>query len=107
MKINYEQMSIWEVEKASYLILTAKQLGMQLDSCVEISVNQNSGYTYLWSEDYNFTLYMPINCDLKKEDVYVLHYNYESGEEIEECLSIFENLDDIEQWSDRLLSLNN
>jgi len=52
-------------------------------------------------------LYMPINCDLKKEDVYVLHYNYESGEEIEECLSIFENLDDIEQWSDRLLSLNN
>jgi len=107
MKINYEQMSIWEVEKASYLILTAKELGMQLDSYGEVSVNKNSGYTYIWLEDFNFSLYMPINCDLKRDDVYVLHTDFETGEETEESLSKFKTLDDIEEWASKLNLLNN
>jgi hypothetical protein len=107
MKINYEQMSIWEVEKASYLILTAKELGMQLDSYGEVSVNQNSGYTYIWLEDFNFSLYMPINCDLKREDVYILYTDCETGEETEESLKHFETLNDIEEWALKLNLLNN
>ena len=107
MKINYEQMSIWEVEKASYLILIAKELGMQLDSYGEVSVNQNSGYTYIWLEDFNFSLYMPINCDLKRDDVYVLHTDFETGDETEESLSKFKTLDDIEEWASKLNLLKN
>ena len=32
MKTNFETMTSWEIEKASYLILTAKKLGMDLYS---------------------------------------------------------------------------
>lgn len=95
MKTNYETMTSWEIEKASYLILTAKELGMKLDCYGEVSVNPNSGYTYIWLEDYEFTLYMPINCDLQREDVYVLFTDFETGEETEESLAEFEDINDI------------
>jgi hypothetical protein len=98
MKTNYETMTSWEIEKASYLILTAKKLGMDLCTYGEVAVNVNSGYTYIWLENYNFTLFMPINCDLKREDVYVLHTDFETGEETEESLKQFETLNDIEEW---------
>jgi hypothetical protein len=95
MKTNYETMTSWEIEKASYLILTAKELGMKLDCYGEVSVNPNSGYTYIWLEDYEFTLYMPINCDLQREDVYVLFTDFETGEETEESLAEFQDINDI------------
>jgi hypothetical protein len=98
MTTNYDQMTSWEIEKASYLILTAKELGMKLDSYGEVSVNPNSGYTYIWLEDYGFSLYMPINCDLQRKDVYVLLNDYETGEEIDESLEHFESLKDIYEF---------
>jgi hypothetical protein len=98
MKTNYETMTSWEIEKASYIILTAKELGMDLNSYGEVNVNLNSGYTYLWLEDYDFSLYMPINCELKREDVYVLHTDFETGEEVEESLIHFESINDINEW---------
>ena len=98
MKTNYETMTSWEIEKASYLILTAKRLGMDLYSYGEVAVNKNSGYTYIWLEDYNFTLYMPINCDLTRDDVYVLYTHFETGEETAESLKEFKTLNDIEEW---------
>ena len=98
MTTNYNSMTSWEIEKASYLILTAKQLGMQLDSYGEVSVNPNSGYTYIWLEDYGFSLYMPINCDLQRKDVYVLFTDYETGEETEESLEHFTNINDIYEF---------
>ena len=98
MKTNYEKMTSWEIEKASYLILTAKKLGMDLCTYGEVAVNQYSGHTYLWLEDYNFTLFMPINCDLKRDDVYVLHTDFETGEETEESLKQFQTLNEIEEW---------
>jgi hypothetical protein len=91
-------MTSWEIEKASYLILTAKQLGMQLDSYGEVSVNPNSGYTYIWLEDYGFSLYMPINCDLQRKDIYVLFTDHETGEETEESLEHFTNINDIYEF---------
>ena len=49
----------WERKKAIYLMEIAEnKLNMNLSNYGEIAVNQNSGYTYLWLEDYNFTLYM-------------------------------------------------
>ena len=41
---------------------------------------------------------MPINCDLKREDIYVLHSDFETGEETEESLKQFKTLNDIEEW---------
>ncbi len=98
MTTNYNSMTSWEIEKASYLILTAKQLGMQLDSYGEVSVNPNSGYTYIWLEDYGFSLYMPINCDLQRKDIYVLFTDHETGEETEESLEHFTSINDIYEF---------
>jgi hypothetical protein len=98
MHTNFETMTGWEIEKASYLVLTAKKLGMKLDCYGELSVNSSSGYTYLWLENHNFTLYMPINCDLKRDDVYVIYTNSETGKETEESLKQFKTLNDIEEW---------
>lgn len=103
MKYNFEQMTDWELDKANFLIQTARQLGMSLQSYGEVSVNPNSGYTYLWSEIYPFTLFMPISCELKREDVYVI-WTAEDGEEIEESLFHFEDLESIEDW---VIKLNN
>lgn len=106
MKTNYEKMTSWEIEKASYLIITAKQLGMDLQSYGEVAVNQYSGYTYIWLEDYDFTLYMPINCELKREDIYVLYTDSETGEEIEESLKHFETLNDIYEFINTIKNEN-
>ena len=70
---------------------------MNLDCYGEIGVNNNSGYTYLWLEDYNFTLYMPINCELSKNDIYALWTNMENGDEDEMTLGN-STIEDIEEW---------
>lgn len=84
----------WEREKALFLIETAENLGMELDSFGEIGVNQHSGYTYIWSENYPFTLFMPINCELTRDDVFVLFTNFDNGDEEEIILGDM-SLDDI------------
>jgi hypothetical protein len=43
---------------------------------------------------------------LKREDVYVLWTNYQTGEEIEESLSEFNDLEDINQWVTKLENEN-
>jgi len=102
MTTKFEKMTKWEVEKAAFLILMAKDLDMDIHCYGELDINQNSGYTYLWLEDYPFSLYMPINCDLKREDVYVLWTNHQTGEEIEESLEAFNDLKDIYEWVNKL-----
>jgi hypothetical protein len=97
MNYNFTQMADWELDKANFLIQMARQLGMSLQSYGEVSVNPNSGYTYLWSEDYPFTLFMPISCELKRDDVYVI-WTSQDGEEIEESLFHFEDLEAIDDW---------
>lgn len=102
MTTNFENMCPWEIEKAAYLILKAKQLGMDLNSYGELSVNKNSGYTYLWLEDYPFSLFMPINCDLIEEDIYVNYFDSETGQETEESLANFSDIDEIHNWVSQL-----
>ena len=100
---NLKTMTLWELEKAMFLLKTARELNMDISTSeLIVSVNNNSGYTYLWSENYNFTLYMPISCELTREDVYVLWTNSENNEEIEENFSEFFNLKDIENWANEL-----
>ena len=93
----------WERKKAIYLMNIAEnKLNMNLDSYGEIGVNQNSGYTYLWLEDYPFCLFMPINCEQKISDIYVMHTNFENGDETEKSLADFNNLDEIYDWINEL-----
>jgi len=102
MEINNKNMCKWELEKAVYLQSVAVKLGMDLTVYGEVSVNPNSGYTYLWLEDYNFTLYMPINCELIIQDVVALWTNPNSGEELEYTLTNKTTLDTLEAWASKL-----
>lgn len=99
--MNYDAMNkmcTWERRKAIYLLSVAENdLKMETSGFSEIAVNPYSGYTYLWLEDYNFCLYMPINCDLKKEDVWVMWTSYDNGDEEEVILGDM-TLQDIYEW---------
>lgn len=97
----------WERQKALYLMQMAEEIGIEYaDSYGCIAVNNTSGYTYLWCEDYSFTLYMPINCDLTPDHVFVMWTNYETGEETERQLSKFmdsvNTLEAIQEWTEQL-----
>ena len=93
-----KNMGEWEQRKALYLMEIALDLNIELDEMVEIGVNQNSGYTYLFSYDVPFTLYMPIYCELTKDDVWIMTTDNMTGEEYERTLgdATFEEL---EIWS--------
>lgn len=95
---NLNKMCQWEREKAMFLIKVAEGLGMDIEGYGELAVNENSGYTYLWLEDYSFTLYMPINCDLETKDVYALWSSPYDGEEKEITLDNL-TLGDLEKWA--------
>ena len=92
----------WEREKAMFLVKVAKDLDMDTEGYGIIDVNPNSGYTYLWLENYNFTLFMPINCDLVKNDVYALWTNSNNGDEIEKSLKEDTTLKELEEWTEKL-----
>lgn len=98
MTTNYEKMCKWELEKAVFLQKIAVDLDMNLTGYGEVSVNPNSGFTYLWLEDYPFCLYMPINCDLIKTDVCAIWVNMENGDEEEFDLEGDTTLSDLEEW---------
>lgn len=98
MEFKLNDMCDWERKKAIFLMSVAEDLGMDLSSYGEVAVNQNSGYTYVWSENYNFSIYMPIDCELKKEDIYALWTNSNDGEEREMSLEKNTTLKDIEDW---------
>ena len=102
MNIEINKMCQWEREKAVFLIGVAEDLGMNIDSYGEVAVNPNSGYTYIWLEDFDFSLYMPINCELVKSDVWALWSNPNNGAEIEKQLEEDTTLEDLEQWANEL-----
>lgn len=100
MEFKLNDMCDWERKKAVFLMGIAQDLGINLSSYGEVAVNKNSGYTYLWSEDYNFSLYMPISCDLIKSDIFALWTNQINGNEEEMQLTAETTLKDIEEWAD-------
>lgn len=100
MEFKLNNMCGWERKKAVFLMGIAEELGMNTDSYGEVAVNPNSGYTYLWSEDYNFSLYMHIDCELVKSEVVALWTNSEDGEEREFNLTNETTLQDIEEWTE-------
>lgn len=96
MEMNLEKMGDWEVEKALYVALQGKQLRLADDGAI-VDVNQNSGNVYAYYPDEDICLYMPINCELQKEDIYVIWSDPEDGEEFEVELGE-KSKDDIERY---------
>ena len=103
MKIS-QKLQGWELEKALYLIKVANQINMQLSEYTIVDVNNISGYVYLFDDNYNFSLYMPINCDLIKDDVYALYIDFDNGDEHEIDLSSISDVEQIENWIDDLIN---
>ena len=88
----------WERKKAVFLMgIAENDLNMNLSDYGEIAVNENSGYTYLWLENCNFSLYMPISCELKKTDICALWSCSNCGEELDYSLKVCDTLKDIEE----------
>lgn len=102
MEINNKNMGEWELQKASFLMLEASKLGMKITGYGQCDVNQSSGNTYLWLEDYNFCLFMPINCELVKSDIYASYSCPINGEETELALEDKTTLKDLEKWASKL-----
>ena len=98
MEANYKNMGKWELEKAVFLQNVAVGLGMDLSGYGTVDVNPNSGYTYLWLEDYPFCLFMPISCELVVDYVSAMWSNPEDGEEHEFNLDKNTTLSDLEAW---------
>jgi hypothetical protein len=83
--------------KVALLITKASDLGMDISGYGMADENQNSGYVYLWLEDYPFTLYI----DLGSDDIQALWTNTNDGEEIEALVGSM-SLDDLIQWCNEL-----
>ena len=94
---NLNKMCDWERQKAIFILSEAEKLGINTASYGELAVNPNSGYTYLWVEDYNFSLYLPINCELQKSDIIALWSCSECGQEEKTDLKESDKIEEIQE----------
>lgn len=85
------------MRKIGLLITKASDLGMDVSGYGFADENQNSGYVYLWLEDYPFTLFI----DLGSDDIQALWSNPNDGEEIEISVGNM-SLYDLENWAHEL-----
>lgn len=94
MEINNKNLCNNELRKIALLMTKASDLGMNLSSYGEADVNNNSGYTYLWLEDYPFTLFIGLGSD----DIWALWSNPEDGEETVTNVIDEMTLDNLYDW---------
>jgi hypothetical protein len=83
--------------KIGLLITKASDLGMDISGYGIADENKNSGYVYLWLEDYMFTLYIGLGSD----SIYASWSNPNNGEE-EETDTDNKSLDELESWASNL-----
>ena len=76
----------------------ASDLGMDISGYGFADVNNNSGYTYLWLEDYPFTLFI----GLGSVDIWALWSNREDGEETVTNVIDEMSLDNLYDWVSEL-----
>jgi hypothetical protein len=94
MEINNKNLGNKQLRKIALLMTKASDLGMNLSSYGFADENQNSGYTYLWLEDYPFTLFMASNS----EEVWACWSNPEDGEETVTNVIDEMTLDNLYDW---------
>lgn len=61
-------------------------------------VNEHSGYTWIWNEDFATSFYYPISCELDIADLYCLYSCPVDGEEIERSLFDCKNKEGYERF---------
>ena len=84
--------------KIALLITKASDLGMDVSGYGFADENQNSGYVYLWLEDYPFTLFIRPCGDYEIEALWSDPYD---GEEHEIDVGDM-SLDDLTDWCEDL-----
>lgn len=85
------------MRKVALLITKASDLGMDISGYGFADENPNSGYVYLWLEDYSFTLFI----DLGSDDIKAIWSSPNDGEEIEIKVGNM-SLYDLELWAEEL-----
>ena len=86
------------MRKIALLITKASELGMDVSGYGFADENQNSGYVYLWLEDYPFTLFIrPCNDD----EIEAQWSDPYDGEEHEIDVGDM-SLDDLTDWCEDL-----
>ena len=98
MEIN-TKLSNNPMRKVALLITKASDLGMDISGYGYADENQNSGYVYLWLEDYPFTLFMRPCGD---DEICALWTNSDDGEETEIDVTDSTTLDELQEWADDL-----
>jgi len=86
------------MRKVALLITRANDLGMDISGYGFADENKNSGYVYLWLEDYPFTLFIRPCGD---DEICALWTDSNDGEEVEisvKNMSLFK----LEQWAHKL-----
>jgi hypothetical protein len=107
MEININKMCNWERKKSIYLMEIAEnKLNMDLSEYGFCDVNQSNGNVYIWLENYPFSIYLPINCELTESDVIVLYTDNNHGDETELTLDNFDDIDDIYKWIEKIEDKN-
>jgi hypothetical protein len=98
MEITNKNLCSNELRKIALLMTKASDLGMNLSGYGVADVNHNSGYTYLWLEDYPFTLFIGLGSD----EVWANWSNPEDGEETVTNVIDSMTLDNLYDWVQQL-----
>ena len=93
MEIITEHFDSKQFKNAGYLLVKAGALGMDLNGYGNLAYNNRSGNTYLWLEDYNFTLFIS-DFDSTIKALYSCPYD---GEEVERNAG--NSLEKLEAWA--------
>jgi hypothetical protein len=86
------------LRKVALLITKAADMGMDLGGYGFADENPHNGNVYLWMEDYNFTLYIPLGGPDRIMAVW--DNPYTGDEEIEDTHD--KTLHNLETWADSL-----
>ena len=87
-----------QAKNAGRLLVLAADLGMDVGGYGELGYNNTFGNTYLWLEDYQFTLFISDFDDTIK----ALYSCFVDGEEKEFCIDENTDLETLETWADNL-----
>ena len=87
-----------QAKNVGRLLILAADLGMNVSGYGELSYNNTFGNTYLWLEEYQFTLFINDYDDELK----ALYTCFIDGEEMEICIDENTDLETLETWADNL-----
>lgn len=86
------------IRKIALIITKAADIGMDLSCYGLAGENNHSGNVYLWLEDYNFSLYIPLGGSDRIKACWSNQYN--GDEEIIDAHDM--TLHDLETWAEAL-----